>query len=193
MQLKEQPGLLKSNILRPFSSGPSAFRPWRPSLKSGLGEVEASDGVVKANPQDNNNNNMGKEKSNLGHVEKNQINVGSATVGADVDDQAQHKMDPKRLKQILAHRAAEKKFRTRKNEYMAHLERMDKYYQDTLYSLHSQMEACKNKRWLMQIEHHQLKLEIAVHEKKAILREVEIERNQAELNRLMMELQKKQG
>ncbi|GAU27664.1 hypothetical protein TSUD_126100 [Trifolium subterraneum] len=175
VQQKEQPGPSKSNILRPFSTGPSAFRPRQPSLKSDLGKEEASNIIV-----------------NLGHVEKNQNNVGSATVGVDVDDQAQHKMDPKRLKRILAHRAAEKRSRTRKDEHMAHLERMQKYFQDTLSSLHSQIEGDKNKKWLLQIEHHQLELEIAVLHKKAILREVEIERNQAEVNRLM-ELKKKQG
>jgi len=48
------------------------------------------------------------------------------------------------------------------------------YMQDKLSFLCPQIEVYKNYRWLLQIEHHQLELELAVREKELILQEVEM-------------------
>ncbi|GAU27663.1 hypothetical protein TSUD_126090 [Trifolium subterraneum] len=149
----------KLHTLSPLSNGSSAFRPWKPNLKSSLGKVEAS------------------------------INGGSACKGGG--DKVQQKMDPMKLKRILANRVSARKSKERQNEYIANLERMTKSFQDKLSFLHPQMEAYKYEKWLLEIENHQLKLEMAIREKERILEEVEIEKKQVEKNRLL-ELQRKQ-
>jgi len=82
VQLEEQPRHTKPNIVvRPFSHGASsAFRPWKPSWNNGFAKQVACSNVVKF-PQQDNNNNLNMEKSNLGHIEKNQFSGGSSIAG----------------------------------------------------------------------------------------------------------------
>ncbi|XP_024634655.1 basic leucine zipper 34-like [Medicago truncatula] len=177
LQTKEEPGSKKSNMVRPFSNGSSsAFRPWQPSWMSiGLGKQEASRSGVKATPQANTTNNM---------------SGGSASANVGVGDQATQNLDPKRLKRIEANRVSSHKSRLKKLDYIADLEEMEKNLQAKLSFLRPQVEAYENQQRLLNLERHQLRLQIAVREKERILQEVEIENKRAEVNRLR-ELEKK--
>ncbi|RHN67719.1 hypothetical protein MtrunA17_Chr3g0105741 [Medicago truncatula] len=82
VQLEEQLRHTKSNIVvRPFShSASSTFRPWKPSWNNDFAKQEASNNGVKL-PTQIHNSKLNIEKSNLGHIEKNQFSRGGIIAG----------------------------------------------------------------------------------------------------------------
>ncbi|RDX60822.1 hypothetical protein CR513_61005, partial [Mucuna pruriens] len=100
---------------------------------------------------------------------------------------ATERENPKRLN--MKNRIYSRKYRTKKMHYMDHLEKLTIAIPTHISNICQQIEETKNEKRSLLIEQHQLKLQIEAFEKDKMIKEVEIGKNIAEMNRLMRELQ----
>ncbi|TKY56507.1 Basic leucine zipper 6 [Spatholobus suberectus] len=131
---------------------------------------------------------------NDNHItEENVANGGAAANDQNTSNEAEANIEQetvKQLKRIISNRHSARRSRLKKLAYMEDLENTAKSCKDKIALLHRQIEAQQNEQRLLQIEHHRLKFHMAACEKQRILREVEIEKNRAEVDRLK-EVQRK--
>ncbi|XP_028785667.1 basic leucine zipper 34-like [Neltuma alba] len=92
----------------------------------------------------------------------------------------QEVMERRRINRLSAMRS-----RARKNEYVAELERQAKHLENKIAILHPQVVAYEHQRRLLLVEHHEVKYRMALLEKERLLKEVEAEKMQEEILRLL--------
>ncbi|KAL2332996.1 hypothetical protein Fmac_014209 [Flemingia macrophylla] len=128
----------------------------------------------------------------FGQAEKNPINGSFATPSTaityegqantpDFDLKLSTKMEDPR---ILRNRIYSRRYRKKKMHYMDHLEKQTSDLAGKISNMWQQVEETKNLQRSLLIEQHQLKLQIEATENERIVKEVEIEKNLAEVNRL---------
>ncbi|ESW14174.1 hypothetical protein PHAVU_008G258900 [Phaseolus vulgaris] len=91
---------------------------------------------------------------------------------------------------IVSNRHSARRSRLRKLAYIEDLENALKSYERKKDILHGQIAEQRKKQLVLEIEHHTLKFHVAAREKQRILQEVEIEKNRAEVDR-MLEMQRR--
>ncbi|WVY95394.1 hypothetical protein V8G54_034482 [Vigna mungo] len=97
---------------------------------------------------------------------------------------AKQKEDSKRLKRMMSNRVSSEKYRKKKMFYIDHLENEFRTLRQQISNIRYQIQKTKNAHHSLLIEQHQVKLQIAAFQKDRIIKEVEIEKNIAEGNRL---------
>ncbi|QCD77812.1 hypothetical protein DEO72_LG1g1440 [Vigna unguiculata] len=138
----------------------------------------------------------------IDQAEKNLINGSSTTLDATINFSrnqtyeretskprfdlkvAKQKEDSKRLKRMMSNRVSSEKYRKKKMLYIDHLENQFRTLRQQVSNIRYQIEKTKNVHQSLLIEQHQVKLQIAAFQKNRIIKEVEIEKNVAEGNRL---------
>ncbi|PON57582.1 Basic-leucine zipper domain containing protein [Parasponia andersonii] len=98
-------------------------------------------------------------------------------------------MDPRKLKRIIFNRVSAQKSRMKKLQYVSAMENKAKALETQIAVLSPQVALYKNQQHVLQIEQKSLSHQISVSASSGLLKDVEIEANKAEVNRLRQVLQ----
>ncbi|CAK7330501.1 unnamed protein product [Dovyalis caffra] len=93
-------------------------------------------------------------------------------------------MDPKKLKRVISNRVSAQKSRLKKLQYLTEVERKVKALEDEIAALSPQVALYRSHHQALTVEQQRLNMEMSAQTSNKFLKDVEIEENKAEVNRL---------